>query len=50
METFVWLVIPFAVALVGFVLFWGIFRAVSNREEPPSTPQNGPNDPPLIEP
>ncbi|MBI5267551.1 MAG: hypothetical protein HY851_10000 [candidate division Zixibacteria bacterium] len=33
MESFVWVVGPIAIALFGFVVFWGIAKAVSDRED-----------------
>jgi hypothetical protein len=36
MESFTSYVGPIAVALVGFVIFWGIAKAVSSRKDPDS--------------
>ena len=33
MESFVWLVAPIAIALFGFVIFWGIAKAVSSKDD-----------------
>ena len=41
MESFVWLVAPIAIALFGFVVFWGIAKAVTSRKDAEDeTPQN----------
>lgn len=49
MESFVWLMAPVAIALVGFVVVWGIVRMVSNRDNPETSQKNEPVDSPDID-
>lgn len=50
MDSFVSTVTPFAVALVGFIILWGICKAVSNREDPGTDSKKEPSDKPPVEP
>jgi len=49
MESFVWLMAPVAIALVGFVVVWGIVRMVSNRDNPEISQKKEPVDSPDID-